>query len=221
MNPTFTFKVDPTVPHLEEIIEYIMDDFSPVKRTRKMHIDRDYLPIVVTLDPKSKLERWAPQNHNWRIIDTLFSARLIDKEIAAVLGYTQDDEGNHIFLIDRLRPVDKHPLVREYPALRALMGKHGRDHRWNLSFFGDNHLERFGKTMRDLGLGWAMSYDAEESEYRLQVQKKGTPMITMSRDHELLVTIKTVLSNLPFALLLNKDLPNYKEFTREPTDLDR
>lgn len=219
MNRTFTFKVDKTIPQLDAIIEDIMDDFSVAKKARRLHIDTDYLPVVVSLDPDDKPERWAPQNHNWRVVDTLFNVRLIDQSMRLVLAYTQDDDGNHVFLIDRLREVDNHPLIKAYPAIRPMLGSVGRDYRWDLSFGGDNHLERFAKTMRQLGLSWATEYDAEQSEYKLQVSKPGTPLVTMTRDHELLVTIKAVLSNLPFALQLNKGLPQYEDIIHEQSSL--
>ena len=220
MNRTFTFKVDSTIPQLDAIIEDIMDDFSVARKSRRLHIDTDYLPVVVMLDPDHKPERWAPQNHNWRVVDTLFNVRLIDQSLRLILAYTQDDEGNHLFLIDRIRSVDKHPLITAYPAIRPMLGTIGRDYRWNLSFSSENNLELFAKTMRHLGLNWATAYDAEQSEYKLQVDKPGTPLLSMSRDHELLVTIKTVLSNLPFALRLHDGLPKYKEIIREQTNLD-
>lgn len=70
MNRTFTFKVDSTIPQLDAIIEDIMDDFSVARKSRRLHIDTDYLPVVVMLDPDHKPERWAPQNHNWRVEGT-------------------------------------------------------------------------------------------------------------------------------------------------------
>lgn len=161
MNRTFTFKVDKTIPQLDAIIEDNMDDFAVAKKARRLHIDTDYLPVVVSLDPDNKPERWAPQNHNWRVVDTLFNVRLIDQSMRLVLAYTQDDDGNHVFLIDRLREVDNHPLIKAYPAIRPMLGSVGRDYRWDLSFGGENHLERFAKTMRQLGLSWATEYDAD------------------------------------------------------------